>query len=182
VGSPALDGASAQFSLTGGPSYSYAKWMNKLGANDSASEFQLDLQAQLSSPDNPQMLQFGVSQILGGSIYPFQFACDFKDTGLWKVWNAAANTWSNTSLACTPQTFPAGSWVHLVFDAQRTSGNQLQYNWLSVNGVQTSIGQTFNPNKDSPDNVRAAIVLYANNSTAPYSLWIDAMKVTEICH
>ena len=180
VASPSLDGASAQFKLTGGVGYTNAKWEVLLGPNDSATEFQLDLQVQVDQPTNVQQLEFGVSQMIGGSDYAFHFACDIKNTGVWKVWNAALNTWSTTSIGCGASTFPAGTWVHLVFDAQRTTGNQLQYNWLQINGTQSNINQTFNPNTESPDNVEASINLYGDKNNDPYTVTVDSMTVKEI--
>ena len=180
VASPSLDGASAQFALTGGVGYTNAKWEVQLGPNDNASEFQLDLQVQVDQPNNVQMLEFGVSQMIGGKDYAFHFACDIRNTGVWRVWNAASNAWSNTTLACSASTFPAGTWVHLIFDAQRTTANQLQYNWLSINGTQTTIGQTFNPNVESPDNVEASINLHGDIHNDPYTVTVDSMKVIEI--
>jgi hypothetical protein len=177
--SPSLDGNSLQLSLVSGPSYSYAKFEVDLGPPSiNSSEYVLDFQVQIDNPGNPEMLEFGVSQVLSGSDYAFHVACDFKNQKVWKVWNASGNSWSNTSVACTP--FPASTWMHISFDVQRTTVGQLLYKSLTVNGTNYPINQTFNPASESPNNVEISVVLYGDKNTDPYSIWIDSMQLTEI--
>lgn len=178
--SPSQDGASAQFSFGETVAYSRAKWENQLGANDSASHFQLDVWADVDEPSKVQGIDFGFSQMYSGSDYAFHFDCNLKGSPVWQVWDSANNAWSATTIPCTTSTFPANTWVHLVFDAQRTTGGQLQYNWLSVNGTQYNINQTFNPNVEGPDNVEVSMTLFGDVNADPFNVWIDEMNLSEL--
>jgi hypothetical protein len=180
VSSPSLDGLSAQFTLTAAPSYSLAKWeSSEIGTNgqyDSMTHFTLNLYVEVSSPSLPQSLEFSVSQAVSGNDYPFHFQCDFKGSGYWEVWVPTSETWSDTTAPCP--TFAASTFTELTFDVQRTSGNQLQYNWLEVNGQQYSINQTFNPSTETPDNVDVGTVLHVDEEGDLYTIWIDEMSLT----
>ena len=178
VSSPSLDGGSAEFKLTSANAYAQAIWQNDLVANDSANEFALDLYAYLTDPSAPQALAFVMTQTAGGIQYPFLFNCDFKNQKVWEVWDGGTQSWHNTSAPCDP--FPADTWVHLTFDAQRTSNEQLQYNWLAVNDQRYTINQTWNHASGTSEDVLGVQVVLGTDSAGDlYNLWIDDMSLNE---
>jgi hypothetical protein len=180
VSSPSKDGGSIQFAMTSAPSYSLAKFeSSEIGSNgqyDSKSHFTLDLWVEVSNPSTPQSLEFAVSQAINGMDFAFHFQCDLKGTGYWEVWNAANLSWSNTSTPCNA--FAANTFTELTFDVQRTTGNELQYNWLKVNGQQYNINQTFSPSSETPDNVNVGVVLHADAAGDLYTVWLDEVTLT----
>ena len=175
VSSPSLDGGSAQFSMFDPTAYAGSKWENKLGANDSASHFTLDLEVYLQNPSVVQAANFGISQMYAGGDYAFHFECDLRGNTHWNVWIPTSNSWSDTGIVCS---IAANTWTHLTFDVQRVNG-QLQYNWVKVNGTQYNINQTWNPSSESPDNVEVGIQLYEDSTADAFSMWIDSMNLTE---
>jgi hypothetical protein len=175
VASPSKDGNSAKLVLTSAPANSWAKWETQVGTFDSISHITLDLWVEVSNPTLPQSLEFSVSQVVGGHEYPFHFQCDFKGTGKWEVWNPAAQTWSNTTAPCN--TFASGTFTELTFDVQRTAGNQLQYNWVKVNGTQYNINQTLNPISDTTDRLEVGVVPHADGSGHVYTIWVDEINL-----
>jgi len=180
VASPSKDGGSIEFALTSAPSYSLAKFeSSEIGTNgeyDSKSEFTLDLWVEVSNPASPQSLEFAMSQAVGGLDYAFHFQCDLKGSGYWEVWNEASQTWSNTTAPCNQ--LAANTFTELTFNAQRTSGNQMQYNWLKVNGQQYNINQTFNPGSETPDNVNVGVTLHVDKNSDLYNIWMDEVNLT----
>jgi len=56
--SPSLDGASAQFSITGTTTYSDALWWKQLGAADSATHLKYDVAFYITNPGVSQALEF----------------------------------------------------------------------------------------------------------------------------
>jgi len=180
VASPSKDGESIEFALTSAPSYSLAKFeSSEIGTNgqyDSKSEFTLDMWVEVSNPASPQSLEFAMSQAVGGLDYAFHFQCDQKGSGYWEVWNEASQTWSNTTAPCNQ--FAANTFTELTFNAQRTSGNQMQYNWLKVNGQQYNINQTFNPGSETPDNVNVGVTLHVDKNSDLYTIWMDEVTLT----
>jgi hypothetical protein len=176
VSSPSKDGSSSKIAITSAPNFSWAKWQTQLGAFDSYSHFTLDLWVRVSEPTRPQSLEFSVGQVVGGNKYFFSFQCDFKGTGFWEVWSPPTQTWSSTTAPCS--TFASNTFTELTFDVQRTPGNQLQYNWLKVNGQQYNINQTLNPTSNNTDAVEVDVIPHVDGSGDLYSIWVDEINLT----
>jgi hypothetical protein len=183
VASPALDGASAQFGYQQTTAFSDVTWENVLTFDGTLSKYTLYLDAYLTAPTVPQALEFGVSHAVGGNDYPFKFQCDFKDSKLWRVWDEANQTWLSTTLACSSSQFPANTWVHLSFDFQRTSGNQLNYQQFTIasdtNGVTTTtVNLNANPSAET-NNLEVHFKQFGpSTASTSYTTWIDKMNVT----
>jgi hypothetical protein len=183
VASPSLDGAAAQFAFQQTTAFSEVLWENMLPYNGTLSRYTLYLDVFLTDATAPQALEFGVSHAVGGNDYPFKFQCDFKDSKLWRVWDELNQQWLNTTASCAASQFPASSWVHLSFDFQRTTGNQLNYQQFTIasdaNGVATT-SINLNTNTSTETNIIEAHFKQDGSSTASssYSVWIDKMNVT----
>lgn len=183
VASPSLDGGSAQFGYQQTTAFSDVNWENVLTYDGTLSKYTLYLDAYLTDATIPQALEFGVSHAVGGNDYPFKFQCDFKNSHLWRVWDEANQAWLSTSATCASSQFPANTWVHLSFDFQRTSGNQLNYQQFTVasdaNGV-TSTSVNLNANPSAETNIIEAHFKQFGPATAStsYTVWIEKMNVT----
>jgi hypothetical protein len=183
VASPSLDGASAKFGYQQTTAFSDVNWENVLTYDGTLSKYTLYLDAYLTDATIPQALEFGVSHAVGGTDYPFKFQCDFKDSHLWRVWDEANQAWLSTSAACASSQFPANTWVHLSFDFQRTSGNQLNYQQFTVasdtNGVTTtSVNLNANPSTETNDLEVHFKQFGPSTASTSYTVWIDKMNVT----
>jgi hypothetical protein len=182
VASPSLDGGSAQFGYQQTTAFSDVNWENVLTFDGTLSKYTLYVDAYLTDATIPQALEFGVSHAVGGNDYPFKFQCDFKDSKLWRIWDEANQAWLSTSLACSSSQFPANTWVHLSFDFQRTSGNQLNYQQFTIasdaNGVTTtSVNLNANPSAET-NNLEVHFKQFGpSTASTSYTVWIDKMNV-----
>lgn len=192
VSSPSLDGKSAQFAIKY-PWPSYANvlwWKNELaGGGDHAKiaslyNFTYDLYYYIKQPRNSQALEFDVSQtICDGDCtsgtskrYTFGTECNRKTTGTWRLWDASQG-WVSTGIPCS---IPQYSWVHLVYEFQRTSTNQLKYISLTINGTKYYLNKTANPLALSvqADDFNADFQMDGDFRGHPYTTWLDKITLT----
>ena len=152
------DGQSIRFDLfcaTSPCSYGYTHTYNPSygtnAATDGANSITNDLMAELDSVgvNGSQALEFGVDQSLctancgtGSDQYTrFRYAmqCDFKDTGLWRVWDANSE-WVATTHNCVA--FTPLQFVHFVFHYTRPDLGHVQYTDFMINGVTYDVNMT----------------------------------------
>ena len=179
VSSPALNSnGSADFALTGGANYSDIKWYNQQTLQ-AGSTFTDDLYVYITNTSASQGLAFGVTQLTGGLKYSFRYLCDFRGNTHWQLWNSAAGNWYDTGISCPTSDFPSNSWVHLTFNFQHTSGNQMLYQSFTVNGTTHTVNVTLNPEtvNDSPY-IKFELLQWGDYNQAPYSVYIDNWNLT----
>jgi Abnormal spindle-like microcephaly-assoc'd, ASPM-SPD-2-Hydin len=169
----------AQFSASSGSSYSNSKFKDAKAAQDSYSVFQLNVDVYISDPTKPQNLQFVVAQADAGKYYAFQFMCDLKAGGIWRIWNLGAGSWVATSIPCTSSSFAKADWTHLTFTVQRTSGSQMQYLSLAVGGNTYTINSSlYNPASQSPDDIEALLFESGDGSDEGYSIYLSNVTIS----
>ena len=83
--SPWLDGNSAKFSISGTTPYSDALWWKQLGAFDSATNLQYDVDFYITNPGVIQALEFDNNQSNGAHKFIFGSECNIKGNH-WDVW------------------------------------------------------------------------------------------------
>jgi hypothetical protein len=167
-------GVSARFDLGGSTAYSNARWWNQVATTCAAFHFTLDFWAYVTAPSAPQGFEFDFDQVVGGQRYKFSHQCDFKDSGLWRVW--ANGGWTATSHACVP--FTANSWNHFVFHGERTLDGRVHYQDMVINNVTYTFDLYATPTAAGSDSVTVYIQLDGNSQQTPYSLWIDKLSLT----
>jgi hypothetical protein len=171
-----FDDASKKFSYTGGGPD--ANWSTVLSGDFSqAANFTLDYWSQTDNPSASQAFEAKAVQLIGGRVYPFQFQCDFKGTGLWRVYNPATDNWLPTSFGCAVID-PANSWDHFVFHFQRV-GTQLLYKDIVINGQLLPVNITVNSQSNTdPASMTVGLRLIGDDFATPYSWWIDLMSLS----
>jgi hypothetical protein len=175
VGSPSMDGASAQFSIGGSIPYSNALWWKQLGGNNAATHFVYDLWFYLTQPQNAQALEFDVNQSAGGYKYIFGTQCDIRHTGQWEIWDGAAKAWRQTGVACPVPA--ANTWHHLVEEFQRDSNGLATFVSITLDGVKYNINQTsWSIGSSVSSEINVAFQMDGDYAQHPYSAWLD--KVT----
>jgi len=176
VSSPSLDGNSAQFWIGGGTAYADALWWNQLGANSAIHHFVYDLYFYMTNSNPVQALEFDVNQSTGGHKYIMGTQCNVA-ASQWDVWNTAGAYWVHTGVYCgRPSTY---KWHHLTWEVERTTGNQIHFIAVTLDGVKSYINKYYYPFSSSANEINVAFQMDVNSTAVSYSTWIDRMSLNE---
>ena len=157
VSSPSKDGKSAKFNLGGTTPYADVLWNNHL-IGDGSSQGMLDSNhtlvptlhyftydtyfygTNLSLAEN---LEFDIAQFVDDKGFMFGTQCQMQANGsIWGIWDPKNAKWVDTSAPCKPA---SNSWNHVIIKVHRTSGDQLYYDSITLNGVTTTLNKTYSP-------------------------------------
>jgi len=181
---PSLDGASAEFVITG-PAYSDALHWYKVAAQNWATNYLWDSWTYLDNTSlSAQAIEFDAFTVvpIGGVNRKFMFGsqCNYA-AGVWDGWmenTSGGGTWLPTNIPCTK--LSTNSWHHLLWYVKRvgTTLDQVQYVSLTVDGV------TYNVNMLQPSQAtswnQAVGVQYQQDigpSATGFHQWIDKVKL-----
>lgn len=173
ISSPSLDGNSTKFHIGGSTPYANALWWKQLGANSNAHHFTYDLYFYLKNPSAAQALEFDVNQSVNGKKYIFGTEC--TSAHIWKVYSASLH-WVNTGIGCPQPT--AYKWHHLIWEFQRTSGNNVQFISVTLDGVKHYVNRTYAPKSSSANEINVAFQMDGNKYMTDYDTWLDKVKLT----
>lgn len=175
IGTPSLDGKSAQYNMAGSTPYSSAIWWKQLGANANASHFVYDVYFYLKNPAAAQALEFDVNQSLNGKKFIFGTQCDILGHHDWDVWDTANSRWVQTGIACKAP--PAYTWNHLVLEFQRVNG-QVKFISVTMNGTKSYINKAFWPISVNASELNVAFQMDGNAYNTSYSTWVDKLNLS----
>ena len=174
ISSPSLDGKSTKFHIGGSTPYANALWWKQLGANSKVRHFKYDLYFYLKNPSAAQALEFDVNQSLNGKKYIFGTECSIK-AGTWKVYSASSK-WANTGISCPKPS--AYNCHHLIWEFQRTSGGNVQFISVTLDGSKHYINRTYAPKNSSANEINVAFQMDGDKYMTDYDTWLDKVKLT----
>jgi len=174
ISSPSMDGKSVKFSLGGSTPYSNALWWKQLGANSSARHFVYDTYVYLKTPSASQALEFDVNQSTGGKKYIFGTQCSMT-RGTFDIYSAASK-WIHTSIPCTAFK-TAYKWHHLTWEFERTTGRNVKFVSVTLNGKKHYINKTYSPKSSSTNEINVAYQMDGNKYQTDYTTWLDKVKL-----
>lgn len=174
-----LDGASTKLGYTGGTAFSSGTWSQTLSSSyNTQTQFTLDFWAYMDNPTASQAVEFHILQHTGTQFYPFKVQCDFKNSTFWRVYDPPTNSWVSTGVGCA--VFTANSWNHFTLNFERTSGNQLHYQNIVINGNTYTFEKLANPLSDtSAASVALETTLIGDGVPDTYSMWLDKMTLAQ---
>jgi hypothetical protein len=167
----------AHFTDSGPTGYSNVLWTKYFASGSNVSHFTYDMYVMVDDPTRPQALEFDVNQNFGNNRWVFGTECNFKDHKTWDVWDGK-NGWTATKIPCTPDSFPANKWTHLVWQFERV-GNQVHYISVTV-GSQTfpvDMLQSFEAGWVMQD-IDVAFQMDLDANGDPYNVWLDKVSLT----
>jgi hypothetical protein len=174
ITSPTMGAKSAKFAVGGTASYGAALWWKQLGAASSAHNFTYDVYYYLKSPGSSQALEFDVNQSVGGHKFIFGTQCNIA-AHTYDVWSAATH-WVHTGISCaTPQAY---KWNHIVLEFQRTSGGNVKFISVSINGNKQYINRIYAPKASSVNELNVAFQMDGNKYMTDYQTWLENVKLT----
>lgn len=175
ISSPSLSGSSSKFSIGGSKAYANALWWKQLGANSSVHNFKYDLYFYIKNPSAAQALEFDVNQSVNSRKYIFGTECDIKGSGTWRVWSKAYG-WRSTGIACHAPT--AYKWHHLTWQFQRTSGGNVKFISVTLDGKTSYVNRSYAPKSSSTKELNVAFQMDGNKYMTDYSVWLDKVTLT----
>lgn len=175
ISSPSMDGKSIKFNLGGSTPFSNALWWKQLGADSTKRHFTYDVYFYLKNPNAAQSLEFDVNQSLGGKKYIFGTQCSMN-RGTFDIYSAASH-WIHTSISCTAAK-TAYKWHHLVWEFERTTGNNVKFVSVTLNGAKHYINKTYAPKASGAKEINVAFQMDGNRSQTNYTTWLDKVTLT----
>ncbi|PYX50455.1 MAG: hypothetical protein DMG79_05885 [Acidobacteria bacterium] len=176
--SPAMDGQSAQFTMSGPNGYSNELYFNAVAGGDNVSHFTYDLYFYVDNPTAPQALEFDLNQTFGGQRWVWGSECNFKGENppRWDIWDDASGIWRETAFPCN--TPPANTWVHLVWQFERV-GNQVHYISLTVDDQVYNVDTYYNNQQNwTLEEIDVAFQMDLAQPPQAYNVWLDEVKLT----
>ena len=148
--SPSRSGNSTKFPIGGTTQYSDVLWNNHLIGDFSSQglpdpghplvptlhNFTYDVWFYGTNLETSQALEFDINQFFNGNGYIWGHECRIAGGHMWDTWDNVNSKWVSTGVACNPV---SNSWNHLVIQVQRTSGNQLLFQSITLNGVTNAL-------------------------------------------
>jgi len=174
ISSPSMDGNSTKFHIGGTTSFSNALWWKQLGANSTVRHFVYDLYFYLKNPSASQALEFDVNQSLGGKKFIFGTEC-VMGSKVWKIYSASQK-WINSGISCAGIT--AYTWHHLTWEFERTTGGNVSFIAVTLNGVKHYINKSYAPKSGTANEINVAFQMDGNSSMVDYDTWLDKVKLT----
>ncbi|HEY6270557.1 MAG TPA: Ig-like domain-containing protein [Terriglobales bacterium] len=175
VASPSLSGQAAQFQISGSTPYADAIWWKQLGADNSKTHFQYDLDFYLTQPQLAQALEFDANQSIGNLKFIFGTQCNIKGDGAWDVWDTAGSAWRSTGIACAMPT--AFQWHHLTWQFYRDS-SKIYFVAVTLDGVTHYVNQSYSARPVNASEVNVAFQMDGDYGMHPYSAWLDNVTLT----
>lgn len=175
VGSPSQNGKSMQFFLGGSHPYSDAIWWKQLGANNSATHFQYDLDFYLTTPQDAEALEFDINQSNGPRKFIFGTQCNIKGGGVWDVWDTANGTWRSTGIGCSMPS--AYTWHHLTWEVYRDS-SATHFVAVTLDGMKHYVNATYESKAVSANEINVAFQMDGDSAQHNYSAWLNYVTLS----
>ncbi|HEU4417137.1 MAG TPA: hypothetical protein VFT65_20285 [Candidatus Angelobacter sp.] len=172
--SPSLDGNSAKFSISGTTPYSDALWWKQLGAVDTATHLQYDVDFYVANPGVIQALEFDNNQSNGAHKFIFGSECNIKGNH-WDVWGNASGNWLSTGIPCAAPT--AFVWHHVTWQFTRTATNVVFVS-LTYDGVTHYVNRSYPARASTVHELNVAFQMDGDFAMHAYSTWLDKVTLT----
>jgi hypothetical protein len=187
ISSPALSGSSTRHHIGGTRAYSDILWNNHIIGNFSSQgiydtshtlvpklhNFVYDVYFYPKQISASQALEFDINQFTGGKSFIWGHECRIAGGHEWDTYDNIHKKWVSTGVPCNPVN---DGWNHLIIQVARTSGNNLLYESITLNGVTHTLNITRAPNTTSWHGVTINYQQDGNSSMTDYSIWLDRLN------
>jgi hypothetical protein len=188
--SPSMSGNSTEFSIGGTHPYADVLFTIPLigthssqGMPDSDHKiipnlhnFTYDLYFYGSNLSASQVLEFDINQFFNGMGFIYGHQCNLGGGHQWDIWDNVNKHWIHTGIACNPV---SNGWNHLTIEVERTSGNELLYKTITLNGTTATVNKTYpHYNCGNWYGVGVNYQLDGNSKQTAYSTYVDKFTFT----
>ena len=181
IAAPSEDGSSTQFSIAASVPFTNGYFYQKhapVPTQIGALTYEFDLYIPTGSENLPQAIEFECQQILNGWVYNFSWQALYPGNQ-WRIFDYSLKQWDSTGIAFTR--FTPGSWHHIMAEYHNdTVAHTVLHDALTVDGVRIPVNITHNAFFSGATNNQFtnAFQLDSNSAAAPYSVYVDKMKIT----
>jgi hypothetical protein len=181
IAAPSEDGSSTQFTLAATVAYSNGYFYQRHAPANlqiNALRYEFDLYIPQGSENLPQGIEFECQQSLNGWVYNFSWQAIYTGNQ-WRIFDYGLKRWDATGLTLTR--FTPGTWHHIVAEYHNdTVAHTVIHDALTVDGVRTPVNITHNAFFSGSVNNQFtnAVQLDSNSVAAPYSVYINQMRIT----
>lgn len=178
---PSEDGSSAQFSIAASVAYTNGYFYQRhtpVTSQINALKYEFDLYIPQGSETLPQAIEFECQQVLNGWVYNFGWQALYPGS-TWRIFDYGLKRWDDTGIAFTH--FTPGTWHHIVAEYHNdTVAHTVLHDALTVDGIRTPVNIMHNAFFSGAVNNQFtnAVQLDSNSVPAPYSVYVDQMKIT----
>jgi hypothetical protein len=125
----------------------------------------------------PQAIEFECQQMLGGWVYNFGWQALYGQN-IWRIFDYGLKQWNATTITFTP--FTPGTWHHILAEYHNDiTTHTVYHDALTVDGTRYPVNVTQNAfYGGGRDQLTNAVQLDSNSAAAPYSLYVDKMRIT----
>lgn len=181
MGSPSEDGASTQFSIAATVAFTNGYFFRQqppITKQIDALTYEFDLYIPSGMETAPQAIEFECQQIIGGWVYNFAWQAEYHGTKVWRIFDYGLKRWDVTPVAF--QGFTPGTWHHMVAEYHNDTANHVVWHdALTIDGVRFPVNISHNAFFSGGGNqFTNAFQLDSNSVPAPYSVYVDKMKIT----
>jgi hypothetical protein len=185
IKSPSMSGNATQYNLGGTAVYTDALFDNHLigpfssqGLPDTNQTlvptyhtFTYDTYFYGTNLELSQALEFDINQFFDSLGFIWGHECRIAGGHEWDIWDNVTAHWVPTGVACNPVD---NSWNHVTIQVQRTSGDQLLYQSITLNGVTSTLNQTYD-HGSAPGwyGITINYQMDGNSKQSPYSVYLD---------
>jgi len=181
IATPSEDGSATQFSIAATVPFTNGYFYQKhapVPTQIGALTYEFDLYIPTGSENLPQAIEFECQQILNGWVYNFSWQALYPGNQ-WRIFDYSLKQWDSTGIAFTR--FTPGSWHHIMAEYHNdTVAHTVLHDALTVDGVRIPVNITHNAFFSGATNNQFtnAFQLDSNSVAAPYSVYVDKMKIT----
>jgi hypothetical protein len=189
ISSPSLSGSATRQAIGGTRAYSDILWNDHLVGSFStqglpdysntltkgARNFIYDVYFYSSTISYSQALEFDINQFLGGKGYIWGHECRIAGGHEWDIYSNVLKKWVPTGVPCSPKN---NAWNHLVIQVQRTSGGNLLYKSITLNGVTHTLNITKAPGSTSWTGITINYQQDGNSNMSDYKVYLDKVNFT----
>jgi hypothetical protein len=181
IATPSEDGSSTQFSIAATVPYTngyFYQHHTPVTTQINALTYEFDIYIPVGSENLPQGIEFECQQILNGWVYNFSWQALYPGNQ-WRIFDYGLKQWDATGLTVTR--FSPGTWHHIVAEYHNdTVAHTVLHDALTVDGVRMPVNITHNAFFSGAVNNQFtnAVQLDSNSAAAPYSVYVDGMKIT----
>jgi hypothetical protein len=189
ISSPSVSGSSTKHHIGGTRSFSDILWNNHIIGSFSSQgildashtlvpnlhHFIYEAYFYAKNIGASQALEFDINQFTGGKSFIWGHECRIAGGHEWDTYDNVHKKWVSTGIPCNPVN---NAWNHLVIEVARTSGNQLLFKTITLNGKAHTLNITRSPNSTSWHAVTINYQQDGNQSQTDYSIWLDRLNFT----